>query len=115
MASTRNINTPGDYCLQQRSYKTSERHMTYSGFGNNDAVAIPCYGITPSHMPSKAFSNNPTDIESSLFGIGSVNLVSPQPKVNPELKDLKSVAFFDTPEVIMPQPLVMNKQRPFPI
>ena len=116
MASTRNINTPGDYCLQQRSYKTSAAHTTYGGFVNNKDVAIPCYGITPSHMPAQVFSKNPVDIESSLFGINSVNLVSPQPKVEPELKTLRSVAFFETPDVIMPLPLVLdNKQRPFPI
>ena len=116
MASTRNINTAGNYCLQQRSFDTSAKHTTYAGFGNNQNVAVPCYGITPSHMPAHVFSKNPVDIESSLFGIGSVNLVTPKAPVNPELKNLKSVAFFETPEVIMPLPLVLdNKQRPFPI
>ena len=29
MASTRNINTPSDYCLQQRSYKDSLKYNEY--------------------------------------------------------------------------------------
>ena len=35
-------------------------------------------GITPSHMPREAFSKNSVEIESSLFGINSTNLVNPQ-------------------------------------
>ena len=31
MASTRNNNTPGDYCLQQRSYTDSLKYCEYKG------------------------------------------------------------------------------------
>ena len=34
-------------------------------------------------------SNNAADIESSLFGIGSTNLVEKKPDVNPSINKLK--------------------------
>ena len=30
MASTRNKNTPGNYCLEQREYKNSEQYTLYA-------------------------------------------------------------------------------------
>ena len=76
MASTRNKNTPDDYCLQQRSYGSSLQHNMYehSYAGKPYETAIPCLGITPSYMSRDTLSNNAVDIESALKGINSVNL-----------------------------------------
>ena len=118
MASTRNNNTKGNYCLQQRSYKLSREYTDYknSQYGQAYSTAIPCLGITPSHMPWNTLSNNPVEIESALWGINSTNLVDPQPPVKPELKTVKMEPFFETTPLIMPKPLKVNKyQRPFPI
>ncbi len=118
MASTRNNNTPNDYCLQQQSYKESRNYIDYQYASNGRAYknAIPCMGVTPSHMPREAFSNNSVDIEGALFGINSTNLVNPQKPVNPNLKQLPEVSYFDRMQTIMPEPLVVEKnQRPFPI
>ena len=66
-----------------------------------------------SHMPADNLSNNPIDIESSLFGIGSNNLVNPAPKVVPSLKSLPTVSFFDRQKVILPKHVNQdNSQRP---
>lgn len=116
MASTRNNNTPGNYCLQQNSYAQSLARNSYVGAAKPAQSAIPCFGITPSHMPASVLSQNPVDIESSLRGTGSVNLVDPQPKITPELNQLPGVAFFTTTPVFMPKPLVIEgNQRPFPV
>jgi len=118
MASTRNNNTREDYLLQQKSYKTSRNYIDFKNSANGAAykTALPVLGITPSHMPREAFSNNSVDIEGALFGINSTNLVNPQPTVVPSLKKLPEVSYFDRMRVIMPEPLVVEKnQRPFPV
>lgn len=118
MSSTRNNNCRGDYCLQQKSYKHSAdyNNFTNSQYGSAYKNAIPCVGITPSHMPRDVLSKNSVDIESSLFGINSTNLVNPQSPVVPNLVTLPEISYFNRLPVSMPKPLVIqNDQRPFPI
>ena len=118
MASTRNKNTPNDYCLQQRSYTDSSKYTdyTYSQVGRAYKNALPCMGIMPSHMPREAFSQNSVEIESSLFGINSTNLVTPEKPVVPQLTKLPEVSYFDRLPVYMPENMVIQTdQRPFPI
>ena len=118
MASTRNKNTKSDYCLEQRSYQSAREYNSYqySQYGHAYSPGIPCVGYTPSHMPRDTLSNNPVEIESSLLGINSTNLVEHQPDVNPELKTIPMKQFFQRTPLIMPKPLVVeNNQRPFPV
>lgn len=118
MASTRNNNTPGNYCLEQRNNRLMQDYELYKNSQNGNAYnpAIPTFGITPSHMPSSEFSYNPVEIESSLFGINSTNLVNPQKEVTPQLKKVQEKTFIKKVPLIMPQPLAIEKQqRPFPI
>lgn len=118
MTSTRNNNTPSDYCLQQSSYSEAKQYNSYknSQWGAAYDVSIPCIGITPSHMPWNTLSNNPVEIESALYGIGSTNLVKPMSPVEPDLKKVPMKSFFSTIPLIMPHKLVVRKdQRPYPI
>ena len=118
MASTRNNNCLGNYCLQQREYRENRDYTSYSNsqYGQAYDPAIPCLGITPSHMPRNTLSNNPIDIESALFGINSTNLVNPQSPVVPQLKTIQEKSYFETLPTIMPKPLVIeSQQRPFPV
>ena len=118
MASTRNNNTKSDYSLQQRSYQSIRDYNSYeySQYGHAYSPGIPCVGYMPSHMPRDTLSNNPVEIESTLFGINSTNLVEQQPDVNPELKTIPMKQFFQRTPLIMPKPLVIeNNQRPFPV
>lgn len=118
MASTRSINTPGNYCLQQRQFTDSKNYDLYknSQYGSAYSPAIPCIGYMPSHMPRDTLSRNPVEIESALFGINSTNLVNPQAPVQPELKTVPMRQFFERMPLIMPKPLVIeNNQRPLPI
>jgi hypothetical protein len=118
MASTRNNNTPGNYCLQQRQYSLARDYKSYknSCTGRAYTTKLPCMGITPSHMPRDTLSSNPIEIESYLFGINSTNLVQPEAPVNPKLNTIPEISFFNRIPMIMPKPLVVeNKQRPLPI
>ena len=118
MASTRNINTAGNYALEQKTYALAERYELYEnsqhGRAYNDAQ--PSVGITASHMPRDALSHNPIEIESMLFGINSTNLVNPRPEPRIKAKTLPEKKFFERIPIIMPAPLVVeNKQRPLPM
>ena len=118
MASTRNNNAPGNYCIQQRGYNLALKYDLYknSQYGTAYTPAIPCIGYTPSHMPRNTLSNNPVEIESALFGINSTNLVNGSTKVVPQLNNLPFVSFFDRPNILMPNPLIIEKeQRIFPL
>ena len=118
MASTRNINTPSDYCLQQRSFWEARSYdfYKYSQYGHTPNPSFTCVGYTPSHMPRDTLSKNPIEIESALFGINSTNLVQPQPPIKPQLKTIPTKQFFERTPLIMPKPLVIeHNQRPFPI
>lgn len=119
MASTRNINTCGDYNLQQNAFHRNYQEVMYKYGSHGPAYnpAIPCGGSAPpSLMWRNALSRNPIDIESALFGINSTNLVNPQPPVYPQLKSLRSVKFFERPDIVMPTPLVVPRnQRSFPV
>lgn len=118
MASTRNKNTPQNYCLEQRDNNLANTytHYIHSSYGQSSNNAIPCLGITPSHMPRDTLSHNPIEIENFLLGIGSTNLVKPMSPVTPEYKSVSTVSYFDRLPLIMPEPLVIQPhQRPFPI
>jgi hypothetical protein len=58
-------------------------------------------------------SQNYSDVESFLFGIGSTNLVSPQSEPTPEINQIKSLNVADRLPMIMPGTLhVQPNQRP---
>lgn len=118
MSSTRNINTRGDYSLEQEHYGLARMYSSYihSGQGCAYQNSIPTIGITPNRMPRNTLSNNPIDIESALLGINSTNLVNPQKPIKPDLKKIPTSVFFERLPVHMPKPLVIeNNQRPYPI
>jgi len=117
MASTRNKNTPSDYCHQQWSYSQARQHTSYKHSAHGEAYDTKWAGngLNPGQLPWNTMSKNAPDIESFLFGINSTNLVTPQPCLTPEIKQLQSANVFDKGPVYIPEPLVVEKkQRPFP-
>jgi len=117
MASTRNKNTPGNYCLDQRQNVGIETWQLYKNGANGTAydTRLPGRGLNPGQFTFNSFSNNPADIESFLFGINSTNLVNPASPLSPELTCLKITNLFESKPVIMPVPQAIPKyQRPFP-
>jgi hypothetical protein len=118
MASTRNKNTPGNYCLEQRQSTGPEKWSLYKNGANGYAydTKLAGNGLIQGQMPWTTLSHNPADIESFLFGINSTNLVNPAPPLTPELKCLQSANVFNKQPVYMPIPFVsMKGQRPFPL
>ena len=115
MAATRDINSKGNYCLEQRALENVRNNLAFYNAPNGHAynTALPTSYLS-GYMPPDNFSHNPTDIESELFGVGSTNLVTTKPPVYPELKTLDTVSFFERQRVIMPNNVYPdNNQRPF--
>lgn len=118
MASTRNRNTPGNYCLEQRQYQNSSKYTLYpnSQYGAAYNTRLPGNGLLPAQIPWNKLSYNAPDTESFLFGINSTNLVNPAPCFVPEIAKLDSTNIFEKGSILMPEPLVLdNRQRPFPV
>jgi hypothetical protein len=118
MASTRNKNTPGNYCQDQRQYKDTSTWLLYENGARGTAydTKLPGTGLNPGQMPWTTLSNNSADIESFLLGINSTNLVNPASPLVPELKCLDSAHLFKKPDIYVPEPLRVKKdQRPNPL
>ena len=116
MASTRNRNTPGNYCMEQWAYNKQTAYSTYGPYGIADPAFLPGNGLGGSHMGKETLSYNPEDIESALFGIGSTNLVKPKPEVRPHLKSMDTLSIVNRVPLIMPRPLMVEEnQRQYPM
>jgi len=114
MAATRDKNSDGNYCLEQRSLDNIRNNLAYINGPNGHAVnpALPA-SYLGGYMPPDNLSYNPIEIESVLFGIGSSNLVNPKPAVLPQLKTLPTVSFFERQQVILDRKVVPDyTQRP---
>jgi hypothetical protein len=119
MASTRNKNYSGNYCLEQKQFANSAQYTLYpnSQYGAAFDTMMPGNGVNPGQIPWNQLSNNAVQIESFLFGINATNLVNPAPHhITPELIHHGTVNFFEKSKIVqVPQPLVIEKkQRPFP-
>ncbi len=115
---TSDKNSQANYCLEQQARaKVMDHRLFYNG-PNGQAFdpAFPDF-VRQGRMPANNFSFNSVDIESSLFNIGSCNLVEPKPEVVPRLKEnLQAVNFFERPEMVKQEPFVpILDQRPWPI
>jgi hypothetical protein len=118
MASTRNINTLGNYNLEQRQFKQSSIYTLYpnSQYGAAYNTRLPGNGLLPAQVPWNKLSYNAADTESFLFGINSTNLVNPAPCFVPEIVQLGTANIYEKGPTFIPEPLVIEKnQRPFPV
>ena len=118
MASTRNKNTPGNYYLEQKTYRHSEEYTLYKNSQYGEAVNTRWAGngLLPAQIPWNKLSYNAADTESFLFGINATNLVKPTPCFVPEIAQLDTTNIFNKGATLMPEPLVVEKnQRPFPV
>jgi hypothetical protein len=116
MTSTNLKNACGMYKLEQKintdhihkkTYKgqTMPRRSNYPNLGVNYSVGIGGYY-------NNVLSNNTTDIESQLYGIGSSNLVEKKEPTIPQLNKLEAATFFN-PKIPLsiPNPLVVEKNH----
>ena len=117
MASTRNNNTPGNYYLEQKQYQDSRHYKLYknSQYGEAWDTNLCGNGLLPGQLPRDKLSNNPVEIESFLFGVNSTNLVNRSPPLIAQLISLPDVNIYSKKPTIIPLPLVIEKNRPYPI
>jgi hypothetical protein len=115
MASTRSLNTRGNYHLEQWSNGKLSSYNTFVPFAMSDKTYLAGDGLTSGQLPDTQLAENPKDIESFLFGIGANNMVAPKAPVEPRLKTLQELTFMDRRvPLIMPEKFtVQSDQRPF--
>ena len=108
MTSTNMKNGSGYYCEQQRRFHKISNSQTDNNISKHNNVCLPDLGIINGMMASgynnNVLSNNPADIESSLFGIGSTNLVERQLKTTPVINKRKYCKWFSRNNVFLPAP-----------
>jgi len=112
MTDTRYKSQRGDYALEQAAqFGQIEYKLKY---GNPVNTYLPGNGLIGQHNVSRTnLANNSCDIESMLRGIGSCNMVSPQPEIVPDIRKLKQLDLFESQPTLLPDPLVVHKhQRP---
>ena len=118
MASTRNINTPGNFCLEERDNSLIKKYALFpnSQYGAAYLTKLPGNGLLPGHIPWNKLSENAADTESFLMGINSTNLVNPAPLFVPQIVQLDVANIFKNRPIFIPEPLVVEKnQRPLPL
>ena len=113
MASTRSKNTSGNYDLEQWSNQSHVGYYTSTTYGAAQHTMLPGDGLLAGNVSRTQLAHNSCDVESSLFGIGSTNLVAPRPEVVPKIAHLQSLNVIDRLPVLLPSPLVVDSnQRP---
>jgi hypothetical protein len=105
MASTRNINTPGNYKMEQQSLNKHYSTVMYAYKGKAYQSNFAGDGLLVGNMKGRDLARNDCDIESYLFGIGSTNLVQPLPIVQPQINSIQSLNIFKK-SVIIPSPIM---------
>jgi len=116
MASTRNKNTCGDYRLEQDVNHFHRDYLLYNNSSTGEPFnpAFAGDGVNFGKMPRNVLSQNPIDIESTLFGIGSTNLVNPKKPTLAKINKIQEKPFMTKMALTLPDPLVVEKnQRPF--
>ena len=115
MASTRDINSKGNYYHEQNELQHTRNNLAFYN-GPNGHAANPAFPqlYQQGYMPPDNFSHNSIDIESTLFGIGSTNLVNEKQPTVPQFKSMSTISFFNKPELITSKKVdVQTNQRPF--
>jgi len=113
MAGTRSKQTMGDFWADQRQVSRQEEWRLNPTACMNDRPAFPV-GLNAPRMPASLLANNSVDIETTLFGIGSNNYLTPQKPVLPRRIHLPQVSFYESAPVYLPKlPPLLQNQRPF--
>ena len=118
MASTRSRNTPGNYCLEQREVQHSINYIVDRDYAYVPQTLMAGDGLVQGRMGNAVLAQNPQDIESFLFGIGSTNLVTPAASpFSAQVMQHPALSIVDRQvQLLMPAPLtVQNDQRQYPM
>ena len=115
MASTRNKKDRCNYKSEERGREDQRLYSMYKNQGNGQAFTnhYAGDGLLGGQMGPMVLSRNFVDIDSFLKGTGSTNLVTPMAPVQPQYKELGSLAIIDRIPLILPEPMKVDKnQRP---
>jgi len=113
MASTRNKNSAENYASQQKRINHINDNILDTNYTFNNQSFLPDFGLNPAQMPRNSIAPNSVDIESSLRGIGSTNLINPTTPVPLQNIHMPTIRFFDKNDIIMPKDLAIEgNQRP---
>lgn len=118
MASTRNKNTMINYQEEQLQYRMNVDHCLYpySSGGYAYQLNLPGDGFGASAIPADQLSTNAIDIESFLRGTGLTNLVQGGcVTLTPQLNNICTASIYKKNTIVMPEPLHVGKNRPWPI
>lgn len=111
MASTRNKNTLGNYRLEDAGNQAQAGFWVQ--YGTPTQTFHPGDGLLAAKTARNELSANACDIESSLFGIGSTNLVEARANIVPQLNTMKSLSIYEKAKVVVEQPMkVATMNRP---
>ena len=114
MASTRNKSTRGNYAMEKKQNASGREWGLYANGAGGVAVdpAVPGNGLGGARIPASLLASNPIQIESFLWGIGSMDHLESgeEPQIlRPDLTRMKSARLYANPDIIMPVPLVVPK------
>ena len=105
----------GEYKMEQQMNRNLTQYNVYknSAQGTPWETHIPEIGWMPSNVSRETFATNAVDVESMLRGTGESNLVDPKSTTVPQTVAVPYKSFFERPEVVNPEPLVLERfQRP---
>ena len=112
MASTRNLNTLGDYLVKKMESTNISNYMLYSGFSTNIEPSYFVRGANPSIYAGQ-LCNNAIDVESTLRGIRSTNLEGPSFKARPDTVIIGEREYFSVNPTYIPRPYLHSTvERP---
>ena len=114
MASTRNKNTRNNYAIELNQSIHTQDYLLADGYAQPAATMFPGNGLAGgAQIPRTQMANNPIEIESFLFGIGSTDLTKDVPTLTPETICLPTKDLYKSPAVVVPLPFAANgAQRP---
>jgi hypothetical protein len=113
MASTRNKNTRNNYAIELNKSIHTQEYLLTGDYAQSKTTACPGNGLGGAHIPRSHMSNNPIDIETFLFGIGSSDLTKDVPVLDASLNCLPTHDIFAKAPTVVSEKFVSNTtQRP---
>jgi len=101
--STRFINLPCDYKLQQKRKNVVADYKTYRYQGQAVTNNTPGFNVLPGQVGPMTLSSNFADIDSFLKGTYQNNLENPRTVLKPNIIKNEQLNFFNRSPVYLPQ------------
>ena len=112
MSSTRLRNAPCQYKQEQEEKSKAFNYVNNYQKLHHPNSTFPKFGINMGNMPADVLSSNFADVDSFLKGTYFNNLEQPKESFNAKINDVGCSEFFKKPELLMPDNLDVDKNRP---